>query len=117
MESRSTAHAELLAALDQIEEMARQNASRSKEIQARARRLRATVTKGAPLTDFLQASTGPLSVELVTQNLEALQDVGSHFRYALARALREEGLTIQAIADLFGVTRQRISALLKQHQP
>ncbi len=117
MEPTSAAHADLLAALDGIEAAARDNAARSKEIQASARRLRAAIGKGKSVSDELAARTGPLSVELVTRNLETLQDIGSRYRYALARALREEGLTIQAIADLFGVTRQRISALLKHQRP
>ena len=33
---------------------------------------------------------------------------------AQALALRDEGLTISDIAELFGVTRQRVSALLRQ---
>jgi transcriptional regulator len=43
-----------------------------------------------------------------------LETAGAEFRAAEALALRAEGLTIEAIADLFGVTRQRISALLEQ---
>ncbi len=117
MEPHSAAHAELLAAVDAMETAARENAARSKEIQARARRLRAGMAKGKPVADLLAAASGPLSVELISQNFEVLQKVGSSFRFALARALREEGLTIQAIADLFGVTRQRISALLKHQGP
>ncbi len=117
MELTSAAHAELLTALDAMEAAARENAARSKEIQNRVRRLRTAVAKGRPVAEQLTATSGPLSVELISRNFEVLQDVGSTFRYALARALREEGLTIQAVADLFGVTRQRISALLKHQGP
>ena len=46
--------------------------------------------------------------------MASLETVGSELRASLALALRDEGLTIEAIAGLFGVTRQRISALLKQ---
>ena len=42
------------------------------------------------------------------------ETVGSELRASLILPLRDEGLTIEAIAGLFGVTRQRISALLKQ---
>jgi predicted transcriptional regulator len=37
----------------------------------------------------------------------------SRLRRAQAAALREEGLTVQDVATLFGVTRQRISNLLR----
>ena len=53
-------------------------------------------------------------VELITTNMATLETAGAEFRAAEALALRAEGLTIGAIAELFGVTRQRISALLKQ---
>lgn len=117
MAPKPTARDELLAALDAMETAARENAARSKEIQARAKRMRAGIAKGTPVAELLSTATGPLSVELVSRNLMTLQDVGSQLRYALAKALRDEGLTIQAIGDYFGVTRQRISALLRQHDP
>jgi hypothetical protein len=46
--------------------------------------------------------------------LETLQTISSRLRQAEARALRFEGLTMEAIGAMFGVTRQRVSALLKQ---
>ena len=51
---------------------------------------------------------------MITENIDTLHGIGARLRAAQAQALRDEGLTIAAIADLFGVTRQRVSALLKQ---
>jgi predicted transcriptional regulator len=49
---------------------------------------------------------------MVTQSPENLAAYGSRVRRAEARVLHQEGLTMDQIAKLFGVTRQRISALL-----
>ncbi len=51
---------------------------------------------------------------IISTNMATLETAGAEFRAAEALALRAHGLTIEAIAELFGVTRQRISALLKQ---
>ena len=51
---------------------------------------------------------------MTRDNLVALVDAGSRLRRAEARALHVEGMTMEQIADLFGVTRQRVSALLKR---
>ncbi len=48
---------------------------------------------------------------------EGLADAGSRWRRAEARALHREGLSMEKIAVLFGVTRQRVSALLSKARP
>lgn len=106
--------AEVIEALEAIERTSADNIERSHQIQSRVRQLRRGLLDGAPLALLLEKQPRPLTVELVTQNLQVLQDIGSRLRYAQAQALRAEGLTVQEIADLFGVTRQRISALLRQ---
>jgi hypothetical protein len=55
----------------------------------------------------------PLIVELITANLELLSGVGSRLRRAEAKALYDEGLTMDEIATLFGVSRQRVAVLLR----
>jgi predicted transcriptional regulator len=55
----------------------------------------------------------PLVVELLTHTLNDLSDAGSNFRRIEARELYSEGLTMAKIAELFGVSRQRIAALLR----
>jgi transposase len=49
----------------------------------------------------------------VTRNIEALQEAGARVRREEARALHAGGLSMEAIARHFGVTRQRVSALLR----
>ncbi len=104
----------LAGALEDMAAAARDNAARSLEIQERAQGLLSSLESGVSLVDHVRDEPRPLMVELVSANMAALETAGARLRAAQATALRAEGLTIEAIAELFGVTRQRISALLKQ---
>lgn len=104
----------LLVALAGIETAAQDNLDRTRAIQKRARTERRRLEAGANIVDVVTSEQPPRMVELLSANMAALETAGAEFRAAEALALRAEGLTIQAIADLFGVTRQRISALLTQ---
>jgi hypothetical protein len=68
--------------------------------------------EGASYTEAVSAEEQPV-VELVTRMMDILVMVGSRLRRAEARALHAEGATMEEIAQLFGVTRQRGSAVLK----
>lgn len=104
----------LIAALDDLDRAATENLERSRVLQRRARALRKHLESGADLTTLIESEEQPRMVELLSTNMATLETAGAEFRAAEAIALRAEGLTIEAIATLFGVTRQRISALLKQ---
>jgi hypothetical protein len=56
----------------------------------------------------------PLLVELVGSHLERLAEASARFRRAEAAALHAEGATMEQIADAFGVTRQRVSTVLRE---
>src|SRR3954447_6183760 len=58
----------------------------------------------------------PVLVETVSGVLEQLSAAGSRFRRAEAVALHRAGLSMEQIAALFGVTRQRVSALLRSSE-
>ncbi len=55
-----------------------------------------------------------LVVKLVSQNLRTLDDVGARVRRTKALVLHNEGMTMDQIAAKFGVTRQRVSRLLRE---
>jgi len=103
-----------MAALDELDAALAENVTRSREIQRRVRLLHRQVGKGEALAPLVEAEDQPRTVEMITENIDTLQGIGARLRAVQAQALRDEGLTIAAIADLFGVTRQRVSALLKQ---
>ena len=56
----------------------------------------------------------PLVVQTVSSVLASLATAGHAWRHDEAAALRQEDVSINRIAALFGVTRQRISALLRE---
>ena len=65
-------------------------------------------------TEIVEAARAPLLVQLITQSTEILDGLGARVRRAEALALHDEGMTMAEIAEKFGVTRQRVSALLKE---
>lgn len=109
-----TAIDRLSAALTSIETAAAANVERSLEIQRRVRWLHEQIKNGHSIAELVEAEESPRVTELISANMTILETVGSELRASMALALREDGLTIESIAGLFGVTRQRISALLRQ---
>ena len=105
---------QLLKALGEIEEALGENVERSLEIQRRVNEFHVALESGASVHELIAAEESPRTVEMLTENMAILETVGAEFRATLAHALRAEGLVIEAIAELYGVTRQRVSALLKQ---
>jgi len=53
-------------------------------------------------------------VVLISEAFKALSDAGGRYRHVEAKALYHEGMTMDEIARVLGVTRQRVSALLRQ---
>ena len=106
-QSLQAAADELVVALDDA--IARLHQARD-----RAQALRQAMTQGGPLREIVTQEDRPLVVELLTDVQDLLADSGGRFRRAEARALHEEGASMERIAALFGVTRQRVSALLRR---
>ena len=83
------------------------------ELRGRIGVLQAERAAGRDYAAIVDAEERPLVVERLTEVLEELAVAGAAFRRAEARVLHEGGLSQEAIGELFGVTRQRVSALLK----
>jgi CRP-like cAMP-binding protein len=103
---------EVLRDLDALVQVLDDGASLAHATLTRAHELREWRLEGRSYTEILAAEPRPLVVEMISDYLSRVGTAGSRFRHSQARALRAEGMTTQAIADLFGVTRQRISAIL-----
>ena len=71
---------------------------------------------GSPWRDIVDLEERPLIVESLSRVLDQLSVGGSKFRRAQAQALYAEGLSMERVATLFGVTRQRVSALLRDRE-
>ena len=85
------------------------------EIRTRIGVIQAERAAGKDYAEVVTAEARPLVVERLTEVLDELAVAGAGFRRAEARVLHEDGLSQEAIGALFGVTRQRVSALLKPH--
>jgi DNA-directed RNA polymerase specialized sigma24 family protein len=103
-----------LRALDGLEAALEENARRSKEMKRRIAQVRRKRSRGATWTDIVSAETPPLIVQLVTDSSRALDEHGGRVRRTEVLALYDEGMTMEQIAEKFGVTRQRVSSLLRE---
>jgi hypothetical protein len=103
----------VLNALDELEQAIDSNVARAARIKARIAEIRAARAEGKSYGEIVQAEEPPLVVQMVTDSATALDRFGVQLRRVEAQALYAEGLTMERIAELFGVTRQRVSALLK----
>lgn len=105
---------EFLEALTALEGVLADHARRAKMIKKRIAQIRRLRARGASYTEVVSSKDGPLIVQLLTESSAALNTCGANVRRAEARALYAEGLTMEQIAERFGVTRQRVSALLRK---
>jgi DNA-directed RNA polymerase specialized sigma24 family protein len=87
--------------------------SRASMIKKRIAQIRRRRASGASYTDIVSSNSTPLIVQLLTEGSTSLDRLGAEVRRAEARALYDEGLTMEEIAEHFGVTRQRVSTLLQ----
>jgi hypothetical protein len=84
------------------------------QARARAGHLLQERRSGRPWLEIVASESRPLIVERISTVLAALSAAGHSWRREQAAALQAEQVSINRIAVFFGVTRQRISALLKE---
>jgi transposase-like protein len=96
----------LVSAIEEVTAMSDQIAEKAEAIRQARRR-------GESYGAIAVAEEPPRVVAMVSRMIDLLTDAGSQFRRAYARALYEEGATMDQIAERFGVSRQRVSALLR----
>lgn len=83
-------------------------------IREQAAQIRASRLAGLSFREIVEQENRPLIVEVLTGATSGFEAAGTRFRQAKAAALRREGMTLEAIGALFGLTRQRISRLLRE---
>jgi len=103
----------LEVALRNLRDAAQENLARTTEILHRLDHFETRLESGQSIGDAVAEEPTPRIVEMLSLNMAALETSGADYRAAQARTLHDEGMTMDAIGDLFGVTRQRISALLR----
>ncbi len=100
-------------ALDDLEQALKANVDRAARMQERIAELRAAHAQGRPLNEVVPREEQPMIVRMLSESARVLDEYGSRVRRLEARALYREGLTMDEIAQLFGVSRQRVSTLLR----
>jgi len=103
-----------LDALTALEEVLAENERRTRLIKKRMTRIRRSRARGILYAESVSREDGPLIVQLLTESSTALDTSGANVRRAEAQALYNEGLTMEQIASRFGVSRQRVSVLLRK---
>ncbi|MCA0145913.1 hypothetical protein [Blastococcus sp. LR1] len=101
-------------ALEQLIEQIDLSVEELQRARERAVELVAARAAGEPWLELVTAEARPLVVESVSSVLSSLASAGHEWRREEAAALQREDVSINRIAALFGVTRQRISALLRE---
>ena len=81
---------------------------------SRAEKLLEERQTGRAWLDLVTAESRPLVVEQISSVMASLASAGGAWRREQAHALASEQVSINRIAAMFGVTRQRISALLRE---
>lgn len=104
---------ETLACLSQLassaDELHRYVARLTRLMPASAGQASGPYTRRVPLGRRITA------IEQVSQAVRVLTQEGNRFRRLETQALYAEGLTTAQIASVLGVSRQRVSALLREH--
>ncbi|MGZ4767657.1 MAG: PAS domain-containing protein [Ilumatobacteraceae bacterium] len=106
---------EVLEALDALVDALNGIRGQIDLVARRAEVIRQHRARGATYAEIMTSGTRPLVPEVVSTILTSLLDAGSRLRRAQADALYAEGLSMDKIARIFRVSRQRVSALL--HTP
>jgi hypothetical protein len=112
--TESMAEDEFLEALTALEGVLDDHRARASLIKKRIAQIRRLRSRGASYTEVVANKDGALIVQLLTESSTALDTCGANVRRAEAHALYTEGMTMEQIAERFGVTRQRVSVLLRK---
>lgn len=105
-----------LRALDELLQAAEVMSRAMAALSARAEVIRQGRANGLSYREIVRTGEPPLIAGSLTPSIEQLESAGRRFRQAEARALRGEGMTMEQIGEVFGLSRQRISALLASGQ-
>jgi hypothetical protein len=111
---RPSSDDDAVRALDALIQQIDRSVEELQQARERAVTLLADRRAGRPWLELVAAEARPLVVESISSVLSTLARAGHTWRREEAAALQREQVSINRIAALFGVTRQRISALLRE---
>ena len=105
---------DVLSALNELEAVLRENAESERMLFQRIAEVRLARENGKEWKSILAAEDDPGTIQLVSTVLRRQSEASGFLRRSLVVALRAEGQSIPSIANLFGVTHQRVSNLLRR---
>lgn len=105
---------DVLEALDDLVNVLQDSNRRNQLAMRRARAIRRSRIQDRTYREIFAGNERSLIQEITRQNLDNLLRASARLRRAEASALHAEGMTMEEIAVLFGVTRQRVSVLLRE---
>lgn len=103
-----------LSALDALSHALTEMSSDQRLLERRLRDLHRQRSEGRAWRDILADEEPPGTMQVVSRMLACLAKASGTLRKELVDTLRREGVSIPAIAKLFGVTHQRVSNLLRR---
>lgn len=106
-------HDPVLSALDALDDALAQADAGTARMRRRLAALREERGAGREYSQIVAAEPAPRLVEMLADATRNLDAAGAEVRRSAARALHDEGMTMEEIAAFFGVSRQRVSALLR----
>jgi len=107
----------IISALTAVAEAADEVALDQQRLARRARSMKRQNQLGWSWSQILQRERQPGLLVLLNRSARRLHEVSSRFRPALGQVLIHEGLSTRQLAKMFGVTHQRISAMLNRRSP
>ncbi len=105
---------EVLEALDDLVAVLQASNRRNQLAMRRAQTIRRSRIQDRTYRQIFAGNERSLIQEITRRNLDNLLRASARLRRAEASALHAEGMTMEEIAVLFGVTRQRVSVLLRE---
>jgi hypothetical protein len=108
------AHDVTLRALDALSHALDEMTNDQRLLEKRLRDLHRQRSEGRAWRDILAEEEVPGTMQVVSRMLACLAKASGSLRKELVDTLRHEGVSIPAIAKLFGVTHQRVSNLLRK---
>ncbi|HLG67588.1 MAG TPA: hypothetical protein VKV36_06945 [Acidimicrobiales bacterium] len=104
----------MLVALRELAAAIEENARDEQLLARRIEELQAARARGSSWLEVLRAEPEPGTLQLVSRVHGRISERSGVLRRTVVAVLREEGASIPSIAQLFGVTHQRVSNLIRR---
>lgn len=99
-------------ALSDLSDVTEHSIADQRSMVKQIRQMRLSRRRGKPWSEILAAGAGPGLLSLSGRVIARLIQATGRVKRAMARTLRSEGLGLEEIGRLLGVTHQRVSHLL-----